>query len=974
MKFIALSFLVTACASLAQAELKYITYNIESGEVRELTSAPTDIATNEGYRNGSTILFVQDPSVSEDYIGVFEVTNAQAKALGWTNSVGNFASRTAEVDEHGDLTEGAAIAYAASTSGKPSFSLDLHPLLRLPTKEEWLAYAGKIEDEDLSGKDVLTGDDLSLAIGYNLKNGFYFNSTGALYEPHPSELDPTAWPGFSNPKAWPWLGTASAKHGAYDMYGNVAEITRGGVYMGGCASQTYSTSLTAENLELSNTVSSSDYYLGARLIYTPKENATFTVTVQLNGKTQATSTEKVDALVSFEIPDPADGTGLYAVEVSSTSTAFSSEDLTHANGETSFTMPVGDVTINYIYKSFVTITVEGGTSSDSTCIIGDSVEITPTLPTPYSVFKTWDYDASLVADDEASMVTEDPVTHALTFTPTDALTSGSVVTFTASYDTCPRVLVYGGTVEVTNGEALGEGYYTEGSTLTLTAPVVNGYTVKWSSTVGTGEGQVSGSSPENPRTISNLLLNAVETYTAVYEATTADGIEQTLPTFGETLPFGYTTADASVTLAGNKYTFDALTAAEQVVLNLEEKTIDFETEVSSTLLTDGKHLALLRVEPKLLDPAVKVGDEEKHLDTMRVPFYYLTVNQPKNIAETYHVLEPYYLAVTELTEAQRKWIDETTVATNVPHLAVSSVTTQAAAKGVVSTLSERFDSAFTAELPSQAQCEAAALVGYTAEHQQALLNYLANPLNVDHRGTFLQDVIAYNGTNSAFQVAAPNTIANAGVNRGGFYGLLGNYAEWTSSSESQAYSGGCNELSASSTMELLMKMLEALYEYSPNYYHTCRPMIPSPYPGVTVTLKIGEDEKTVTVPKGEIPLGSPVVAGKAFKGWRVNDATTIAEGTTFSVEADTTFTAVFDDVALIAITYEGCTGAASLPAGGQTLLYPTRAAEVVAWKVVVNGEERTDCMNDALLTIPTDATSVSVTAIYKASGYLLRLK
>ncbi|MDO4527377.1 MAG: hypothetical protein Q4C03_01120, partial [bacterium] len=849
------------------------------------------------------------------------------------------------------------------TSSSPTFSLDneKHPLLSLPTQAQWEAYAEEVQSRS-STKAQLTSEE---PIGYNFIGGFYYESLGD-FEPYPLELDPEDWPGLSNPTAWPWLGTASASHGAYDMYGNVAEYTQEGVYMGGCATQYYSMDgerpmdgerLVFDLLNDENRKIAANGYLGARLIYTPEESATFTVTVQLNGETQEglTQTGKAGDTITFTLPTPTDGTELYAVEVSPEVT------LATEGTTVSFTMPVGDVTINYIYKKFVTITVEGGTSSKPKCAIDETVEITPTLPTKYSAFNAWAYPSSL-----ESMVTENSVTHALTFTPTDELTLGSVVTFTASYDTYPRVLVYGGTVEVTSGTHLGDGYYTAEAKLELTAPEINGYTVKWVrdnlATIGSTE-----------ITVGEMNAETV-IYTAIYEAESGSGITQALPTFkGETLPFGYTTTSASVTLEGNKYTFDALSVAEQVVLDLEEKTIDFEAEVSSTLLTDGKSLALLRVDPKLLDPAVKVGDEEKHLDTTRVPFYYITGSKPKNIAETYHVLEPYYLAVTELTEAQRKWIDATAVATNVPHLAVSSVKTQAAAKGVVSTLSKHFDAAFTAGLPSQAQCEAAALVGYTAEHQQALFNYLANPLNVDHRGTFLQDVITYNGTNSAFQVDAPNTIVNAGVNRGGFYGLLGNYAEWTSSSETKAYSGGCDDSNASSTTELLMKMLEALYEYSPNY-HTCRPMIPSPYPGVTVTLKIGEDEKTVTVPKGEINLGSPVVAGKAFKGWRVNDATTIAEGNVFTVEADTTFTAVFDDVALIAITYEGCTGATSLPAGGQTLLYPTGATEVVAWKVLINGEERTDCIADILLTIPTDAKSVSVTAIYKTSGYLLRLK
>ncbi|MDO5462345.1 MAG: hypothetical protein Q4F99_02525 [bacterium] len=936
MKFIALSFLVTACASLAQAELKYITYDITSGEATKLASAPTDIATNETYRNGSTILFVQDPSVSEEYyIGVFEVTNAQAKALGWTNS----------------KTEGDAIAYAANytvTSSSPTFSLDneKHPLLSLPTQAQWKKdYAGDIQPRSES-KDDLQG---ATPIGYNFRNGFYYEPFDGWVELYSSGVNPEDWPGFlvlPELSAWPWLGTASSKHGAYDMYGNVAEITQEGVYMGGCASQTYSTDGESLAFALSNENKNiaANGYLGARLIYTPEESATFTVTVQLNGETQEglTQTGKVGDTITFTLPTPTDGTELYAVEVSPEVT-LASEGTT-----VSFTMPVGNVTINYIYKKFVTITVEGGTSSKPKCAIDETVEITPTLPTKYSAFNAWAYPSSL-----ESMVTENSVTHALTFTPTDELTLGSVVTFTASYDTYPRVLVYGGTVEVKSGTHLGDGYYTAGATLKLTAPEINGYTVKWwrDNLATNGSTEI---------TVGEMNAGTV-IYTAIYEAESGSGITQTLPTFGETLPFGYTTADASVILAGNKYTFDALTVAEQVVLDLEEKTIDFEAEDSSTLLTDGKHLALLRVDPKKISETLN-GDETIFYTNHRV-------------LSTYREQAPYYLAVTELTESQREKIDGTEGITKKPEAAPAAVATKDAANTIMEKLNEIFkDKKVFSELPSQMQCEIAALVGYTTE-----MTFVQTGAYYTADGQVNTVNVLCNKTDT--DTTVPGVVTAAGKTSLGFYGLLGNYGEWIEESETEApagilvYSDGSYPHANYSDERMLT--LFASVPYSDGVHNarvTCRPLIPSERTGVTVTLKIGADEKTVTVPKGEINLGSPVVAGKAFKGWRVNDATTIAEGNVFTVEADTTFTAVFDDVALIAITYEGCTGATSLPAGGQTLLYPTGTTEVVAWKVLINGEERTDCVADILLTIPTDAKSVSVTAIYKTSGYLLRLK
>jgi hypothetical protein len=142
---------------------------------------------------------------------------------------------------------------------------------------------------------------------------------------------------------------------------------------------------------------------------------------------------------------------------------------------------------------------------------------------------------------------------------------------------------------------------------------------------------------------------------------------------------------------------------------------------------------------------------------------------------------------------------------------------------------------------------------------------------------------------------------------------------------------------------------------------------------VTLTVRVGEASAEMTLPKGEpFDLGAPALPGQAFVGWCINEATTPETSTTFTATTDATFTALYQPMALITLTYEGCSGAPTLPPGGQTYLYPTGDRPIRSWRVCINGTERPDCLQDGLLTLPPDAQTVTVTALPNAPGYLMR--
>lgn len=409
-------------ASLVHADLKYIAYNLDSKEANAVTVTDEnydDIFRSDTYRNGTKMLFVQDTTVStEYYIGVFEVSVTQAKKLGWTN------------------TTGSGVSYAVKGSATYDFEsghlLTNHAALSFPTLKQWQAYA----DTAVKGRDNI-----------------FWNADW------PFGL--STWYGYQVKEETPSLSSISIQangHGVFDIFGNVAEyIPETKQFHGGFASDTCTTVTLDTAHKASEEVFESDAFLGARLIYTPPAYQSFSVTVTLDGETVSTDTYKPGDSVTVTPPTVADGLQLSCTITPSTITG------------TTFIMPEAHVTFAYSTAKFLRIQVTGGTSDKTEVLKNDTVTLTPT-PKSYEVFKNWTLPDGTLSETEELEITFNEALFA-------AYEPGETLTYTATFDTCPQIIINDGsaTHNPETGESLGDGYYTPGTEITLTATAKHGY-------------------------------------------------------------------------------------------------------------------------------------------------------------------------------------------------------------------------------------------------------------------------------------------------------------------------------------------------------------------------------------------------------------------------------------------------------------------------------------------------------------------
>ena len=415
-------------AMTARAELNYFLYDLSAGTAERLDVPPEDVL-DETYHTGNLMLFVQDTAVSEAYaVGVFEVTEAQARAMGWatTSSSGS----------------GPAVAYAAyTTNSNYSFSEGrfLPANLAWPTAEQWVAYAG----EKWMPCNVSGGVE-SVPSGPFARSSWWETRT-------------------TFGKAW-----TPNDHGVYNIYGNVAEYATNNLFYGGYASTTCryanlgQTGAAAENVGIGR-----DNWglLGARLVYNLPEEQRHAVTVTLDGEAVGEAAAyKPGEAVTVEPPTPGAWRALTGRDVTPESLAVSG-----GVGEPiAFTMPGEAVTVAYTSTEYAEIAVVNGTltlaEGKDRAYVGDWVTVTADAPKAWQIFKGWEV---------TGMTTPPATTEIIIFSvPEDAQ---DAITLTATYQDLPRVLIHGGTAAVSDGEARGNGFYTAGATLTLTPNTPEGW-------------------------------------------------------------------------------------------------------------------------------------------------------------------------------------------------------------------------------------------------------------------------------------------------------------------------------------------------------------------------------------------------------------------------------------------------------------------------------------------------------------------
>lgn len=967
-----LTALTLSALALPALAADYLTYNLSTGDVTTFTADAANV--NPAAYRGDTMLFIKSPD--NIWLGALEVTQKQAKTLGFDSATDAEAAYT--------RAPGPAI---------PNLPQDI---LRYPTKDELTAAWG----EELPLKKT---DSDTLSQKYNL-----LGLQGI------SVTTPAAW-GSHTPN----------DYGYYDLLGNVAEYVTSGtkLFIGGCYQTEYFS--RASNFTSTPTDSTNDT-CGFRLVYIGPEEKTYTVTVdgkkivsavpgetvtftpavpagqyiaswatspeaiakELNGEGEETFTMPEENVTIDYTYKPYYKTTVVIEHVGGETTSTTDAECKAGASVTpdpkpefgyridgdptfepaveswdgvSFTMPEGDVTVTYAAKPYVTLTVTGGTVSETEPFMGSSVTLTP-KPGAHQVFKSWAVSPTgLTLNGNTLSI------------PKTGLTPGAAYAATASFETAPRVLVYGGTVTVTAGEDLGNGYYSLGARLLFEADIPSGCKL-----AGWKTEDETALRTDNAYTVPTDAANTTKTFTAVFEisdtavggeATLHFGLEENGAAYGN---FGYKAEKAESESKGTTNILHYPVYTEETGdYALFTLTGEGALAFSSTLPTGGDDdtpspattsvLPLKRVKPAEGAPFY-LGVYE----TSNAHVAYLFGGKNPDDADYDTAKKTEYDGHTGNAYAyvmegnDRDWV-RGPFAGDTP--------------AVLQKLDERFLTALNtiSRLPTKEEIIAAAGKGAK--------------LDLDEEGKERIQKSMVNSPGTSFYTASGVAVNVDGkvVDPYGFYNMWGNYLE--SLGDGTATGG--------------KKRTGVTGGYASNIFNECntkfsdaaprawaisfRPLIPVTEP-ITVTVRIGENDTTVQLLPGKTIVReneAPVLAGYEFQGWQWLDGTPVTAETTAAAEDDRkTLEAVFTPRSLreIAMTYEGCTGPENLIAGSSTTVYTEGTIDTFTVTEGLTAEPNAD--GTALtVTAPADSalTEAKVTVTLKDGtpakpGYRFRLR
>lgn len=887
-----LTFLSALFALSGRGALEYVAYDLATPTVAAVpVDAPAQADTT--YRTGTKMLFVRDTKLADPvYLGVYEVTQAQAHKLGWLS--------TTPTDDNAGVAYGFNGTFSGFTN---THKLDNFPLLTFPTGTQWEAYAG----DPAKPCNVFNGID--------------------------GDADNTGINGPITLSAWFTYAqshTLKAPHGAFDMYGNVAEFVSEGTFRGGYAIDecNYNSDLKAWS---NTTIKAVDYIgrMGVRLVYTPPEAITYTAIVTLDGvQMGAPISATTGTEVTLTPPTPAEGYRLQGPEITPA-------DLVCAG--TTFAMPEVNVTFAYTSKPYATLAVTGGTASVREGVTGDTITLTAT-PGAYQRFKVWTLP-------DGTTSTDNP----LSYTIPEISSPGVTLTFTASFQTYPRVLVYGGTATAASEESdYGEGFYAPGAELTLTPTTPAGYTFdRW--TIEGGE-----TLRNNSYTVGDY--DTIATLTANF--TVAEATASPVTYIGEADPsaeiktmkpaLGYETATAQAWSAGvNPFQYFPYAITEKPYATLP-------------LATGG---------------AIVYSADFSNL----LGFYKGTVLPLKQVS---YDGSTYYVGVYETTQAHVEYIkhlandaytvDKALSISYLPH----KIASVAEAEGYLATLNAAFP--MHATLPSQEQ-----IVNITkAACKHTSYKDGAGHLNAAETygdPTITAEMIVYGRTGTQ----GPASVGSKSPDPYGFYDLWGNANEvWI---DGRLWGGAfaetalihCNSSTHNATFTNLNN----------GYYPSFRPAAVVSK-ALTVTVEVDENRlETSVLPEQVIRLAPQVKTGHAFTGWTATTAsgTHPIEGESegyspYTVTEAVTLTATFQEKTELTVTYENCLGPEHILPGATVTLYaatptgqaPTTVTISPASAATWNAQTKTVTFAETV------SGNVTLTATYPAPvpakpGYKVRL-
>ena len=884
-----LTFLSALFALSGRGAREYVAYDLATPADAAVSVAAPDQA-DPTYLTGTKMLFVRDTELTNPvYLGVYEVTQAQAHKLGWLSTEPSTAT--------------AGIAYGGFNT--ENNRLGNFPFLSFPSGAQWEAYAGN-PDQPCNVFRGIDGDADNTGI-----NG-------------PITL--SAWFDYAQSHTLP------APHGCFDMYGNVAEFVTEGTFRGGYAdgSVVYSENLKTNEWQSASISSETDGdgfgRKGVRLVYTPPEAITYQAIVTLDGVQEG---EPISATPGTEVtltpPTPAEGYRLQGPEITPT-------DLVCAG--TTFAMPGANVTFAYTSKPYATLAVTGGTASVREGVAGDTITLTAT-PGAYQRFKAW-------ALPDGTTSTDNPLSYTV-----PEISPGVTLTFTASFQTYPRVLVYGGTATAAAEESgYGEGFYAPGTELTLTPTTPAGYTFdRW--TIEGGE-----ELRKNTYTVGDY--DSIATLTANF--TVAEATASPVTYIGEADPsaeiktmkaaLGYETATAQAWNAGvNPFQYFPYAITEKPYATLP-------LETGGAIVYSADFSNLLGLYKGTFLPLKKVSYDGST--------YYVGV---------YETTQAHVEYIKQLADKDYSKVTEK-LTSYLPHY-IASV---AEAEGYLATLNAAFP--MNATLPSREQ-----VVNITAascEHKDYREG--AGFMRVDYGDpTIDKSMIVYGRT--GFQ--GPATVGSKSPDPYGFYDLWGNANElWSDGnlwggSFATAFVTDCNAQISDGNFSRLDNSL----------YPGFRPAAVVSTPLAVKVNVDGTSLATTVLPGQVIRLAPQVKTGHAFTGWTA----TTASGTQpievssddyspYTVTEAVTLTATFQEKTELTVTYENCLGPEHILPGATVTLYAATPTGQEPTTVTISPASAAtwDEQAGTVTFAETASGNVTLTATYPAPapakpGYKVRL-
>lgn len=566
-------------------------------------------------------------------------------------------------------------------------------------------------------------------------------------------------------------------------------------------------------------------------------------------------------------------------------------------------------------KPAITIAVTKGTASPMRLYEGDSFTLTA-KGEKWQCFSAWSGTYGITDSNK----TTNPLTLKL-----NGFTTNTHLTYTASFEDYPRVMIYGGTVTVDNAtNDLGDGYYKVGTKLTLKphTALPDGYVFShWL--------KKDGSTITTQNYVYTVgALGSTETFTAAYKAD--DSV-----TNANIIHIG-NVSESNLT-AKTAIGYTALSASSATYLYSKNTFKYYGTEEASS------DYVQLDFATKKLNYAVDDANSEANRQTA------LVMKRIKPASG-----QPYYVGIHEVTNAQYEKVvngKDSVTQPLLPHVTLAS--TRGEATTFLTELNALFGETFVKPTKTQIETISKGAMNNTQTYGDAKITDAMVNCESDKAG--LQS--------SGAQIVDPY----------GFYDLWGNAAESFQDDDDNLWGGYYN--TALSFCNLNQATIGANTS-APGAIRTAITVQPR------YTVKVTNLNQTFDVLENQqITLKEQVMPGRKFLGWTVKGSTTQTYTTmpqVITVTANTTLTANFSEaLTSLSLTLKNCNGPTTAFPGTTISVYPETPGTKLTELTVSPSTAATVNLTQGTITFKETATgTVTVTATYQSpsSGFHFKVR